>query len=163
MKTRYIRFFSCKQWFVKLMTSMGKQKPLFNTHVELSSSTTCIHIGRESLSAWRIESAHLDRLASALVARRRDKNQNMCWRICTPGRRQSKTISKIDERGSKIARNSVFYCHLSPVGRQMAIENSVSYDFGSTLVDSIYVFDYRLPGVIWYFNRSLNSIHIHGI
>ena len=32
----------------------------------------------------------------------------------------------IDERGSKITRNSVF---LLPVGRQMAIENFVSNDF----------------------------------
>ena len=45
------------------------------------------------------------------------------------GRRQSKTRLTIDERGSKIARNSVFDCHLSPVRRQMAIENSVSNDF----------------------------------
>ena len=44
----------------------------------------------------------------------------------TSGRRQSKTLLTIDERGSKIAMNSVFDCHLSPVGRQMTIENSVS-------------------------------------
>ena len=36
--------------------------------------------------------------------------------ILTPGRRQSKTLSTIDERGSKIDRNSVFDCHLSPTG-----------------------------------------------
>ena len=47
----------------------------------------------------------------------------------------------IDERGYKIARNSVFDCHLSPVGRQMVIKNSVSNDFLSTFVDSIKVFD----------------------
>ena len=47
----------------------------------------------------------------------------------TPGRRQSKTLFIIDERGSKIARNSVFDCHLSPIGRQIAIENSISNDF----------------------------------
>ena len=47
----------------------------------------------------------------------------------TPGKRQSKTLLTIEERGSKIVRNSVFDCHLSPVGRQMAIENSVSNDF----------------------------------
>ena len=47
----------------------------------------------------------------------------------TPGRRQSKTLSTIDERGSKIDRNSVFDCHLSPVWRQMVIENTVSIDF----------------------------------
>ena len=33
------------------------------------------------------------------------------------------------QRGSKIVRNSVFDCHLSPVGQQMAIENAVSSDF----------------------------------
>ena len=35
----------------------------------------------------------------------------------------------IDERGSTIDRNSVSDCHLSPVGRQMAIENSFSNYF----------------------------------
>ena len=49
--------------------------------------------------------------------------------ITTLDRRQSKPLLKIVERGSKIARTSVFNCHLSPVGRQMAIENSVSSDF----------------------------------
>ena len=45
--------------------------------------------------------------------------------LITPGRRQSKRLSTIDKRGSKIDRNSVFDCHLSPVWRQMAIKNSV--------------------------------------
>ena len=39
----------------------------------------------------------------------------------TLGRRQSKAFLTINEHGSKIARNSVFDCHLSSVGRQMAI------------------------------------------
>ena len=60
----------------------------------------------------------------------------------TPGRRQSKTLFTIDKGGSKIGRNSVFDCHLSPVGRQMTIENSVSNDFLSTDL-----FDCCLPGV----------------
>ena len=47
----------------------------------------------------------------------------------TPDKRQSKTLLPIDERGSKIATNSVFDCHLSPIGRQMTIKNSVSGDF----------------------------------
>ena len=47
----------------------------------------------------------------------------------TPGRRQSRMLLTIDERGSEMTRNSVFDFHLSPVGRQMAIENSVSNDF----------------------------------
>ena len=64
------------------------------------------------------------------------------------GRRQSKTLLTIDERGSKIARNSVIDCQLSPVGRQMAIKNSVSKDFLFMFVDSIDVFDCRLPSVI---------------
>ena len=57
--------------------------------------------------------------------------------MITPYRRQSKMLLTIDERGSKISRNSVFYCYLSPVGEQMAIENTVSNDFLSTFVDSI--------------------------
>ena len=59
-------------------------------------------------------------------------------------RRQSKTLWTIDERGSQIARNSVFDSHLSPVGRQTAIKNSVFNDLRSTFVDSINVFDCRL-------------------
>ena len=47
----------------------------------------------------------------------------------TPDRRQSKTLLTIDERGLNIARNSVFDCHLSPVGRQMTIKNSATNDF----------------------------------
>ena len=47
----------------------------------------------------------------------------------TPERQQSKTLLKIDECGSKIARNCFYYCHLSPVRRQIAIENSVSNYF----------------------------------
>ena len=50
-------------------------------------------------------------------------------------------------RESKIARNSVFDCHLSPVGRQMAIENSL-LTILSMFVDSISVFDCRLSGVV---------------
>ena len=55
--------------------------------------------------------------------------QNIMVRINTPGRWQSKTLSTINDRGSKIDRNSVFDCHLSPVCRQMAIEISVSNNF----------------------------------
>ena len=43
----------------------------------------------------------------------------------------------------QIVRNSVFDCHLSPVGRQ----NSVSNNFLFTFVDSINVSDCRLKGV----------------
>ena len=53
-----------------------------------------------------------------------------------PGTRQSKTLSTIDEHGSKIDIISVFDCHMSPVLRQMAIENSVSNysDLSSSIV-----------------------------
>ena len=68
--------------------------------------------------------------------------------ILTPDRRQSKTLSTIDKGGSKIDRNRVFDCHLSPAGRQMAIENAFSIDFLSTFLNSIDVFDCHLPGVI---------------
>ena len=58
----------------------------------------------------------------------------MCWLVfhvplLTPGRWQSKTLLTIDERESKNDRNSAFDCHLTPVGRQMATETSVSNDF----------------------------------
>ena len=49
--------------------------------------------------------------------------------IDTPDRRQSKMLLTIVEHGSKITRNSVFDCHLSPIRRQMAIKNSVSNNF----------------------------------
>ena len=68
--------------------------------------------------------------------------------MLTPARPQSKTLSTKDKREYKIDRNSVFDCHLSPVGRQMAIENTVSIDFRSLLLESIGVFDCCLPGVI---------------
>ena len=38
-------------------------------------------------------------------------------------------VNTIDERRSKIVRNSVFDCYLSPEWRQMAIKNTVSSDF----------------------------------
>ena len=60
-----------------------------------------------------------------MIAKKREKGVY----LCTPDRRQSKTLLKIDECGSKIDRNSVFDCHLSPVERQMAMKNPVSNDF----------------------------------
>ena len=53
--------------------------------------------------------------------------------------------------GSKNARNSVFDCHLSPMWRQMAIENfaDIYFDLLSWIVFN--VFDCHLSGVtcIW--------------
>ena len=74
----------------------------------------------------------------------KNANKIPCYNF-TPDKRQSKTLSKIDERGSKIDRNSIFDCHLSPVGPQMTIKNTVSIDFLSMFLDSIGVFDCRLP------------------
>ena len=68
--------------------------------------------------------------------------------VHTSGRRQSKTHLSIDERGSKISIYIDFDCHLSPVRRQMAIENSVYNDCRSIFVAGINVFDCRLPGVV---------------
>ena len=42
-----------------------------------------------------------------------------------PDRWQSKTLLTIDKWGSKIARNSVYDCHLSPLGRQMTIKKTL--------------------------------------
>ena len=49
-------------------------------------------------------------------------------------RRQSKKLLTMDKSGSKNARNSVFDCHLLPVGQQMAIKNSVSNGFDLCLL-----------------------------
>ena len=42
----------------------------------------------------------------------------MSVRSIKPDRRQSRTLLTIGKRGSKIARNSVFDCHLSPIGHK---------------------------------------------
>ena len=73
-----------------------------------------------------------------------NKSQNI---DITPGRRQSKRLSTMDEHISKNNRSSVFDCHLSPVWRQMEIKNSVYNDFRSTFLNSIGIFDCCLPGV----------------
>ena len=70
----------------------------------------------------------------------------------TSGRWQSRTLLTIDERGSKIARNRI--------GRQMAIENSVSNDFLSTFVDSITFFDCHLPDVRFLSQNSTLSFNM---
>ena len=41
----------------------------------------------------------------------------------------NRNVNTIDERRSKIVRNRVFDCHLSPDRREMAIENTVSNEF----------------------------------
>ena len=53
----------------------------------------------------------------------------------------------MDKRRSKIVRNRVFDCHLSPDWQQMTIENTVSSDFDprSSIVKSF--FDCRLSSV----------------
>ena len=53
----------------------------------------------------------------------------------------------IDKHKSQIARNSVFDCHLLPVGGQTVIENSVSNDLRSMFVYSINFYNFRLSGV----------------
>ena len=49
--------------------------------------------------------------------------------IIKPGTRQAKMLLTIDKRGTKMARNSFFDCHLSPVWRLMAIEKLCFYNF----------------------------------
>ena len=79
--------------------------------------------------------------------------------LCTtPDRRQSKTLSTIDDRGSIFDRNSVFDCHLSPVGRQMAIVSTVSIDFLSTFLDSIGVIRCRLPCVYFRLKAKIQNV-----
>ena len=57
-------------------------------------------------------------------------------------------VNTINKHRSKIVRNRVFDCHLSPVWRQMAIENTVTSDFFFYLHSSIVknLFDCRLSG-----------------
>ena len=78
----------------------------------------------------------------------------------TPGRRQSKTLLTIDGSGSKIVSNSVFDCHFSPVGRQMAIENSISNDFYPRSSIVLTFFDCRLPGVDIAIIYCINSEYV---
>ena len=59
----------------------------------------------------------------------------------------NRKLSTINECGSEIATTSVLICQLSPVGRLMEIENSVSNYFWSTFVDNTGIFDCRLSGV----------------
>ena len=77
-------------------------------------------------------------------------HDNSFSHINTLDRRQLKVLLTIDEHGSKIARNSAFDCRLLPVGRQMAIKNSVSHDFLSTFVDIVNVLYCLLSGVMMF-------------
>ena len=56
--------------------------------------------------------------------------------IITLDRRQSKMLLTIGKGGSRIAKNSVFNCRLLPAGQQMAVKNSVSSYFWSTVLDN---------------------------
>ena len=71
---------------------------------------------------------------------------NRRTRIKNRGMLRSKSLSTIDECGSK-SLETVLDCHLSPVLRQMAIENSVSNDFSSAFLETIGIFACRLTGV----------------
>ena len=57
-------------------------------------------------------------------------------------------VNTIDERRSKIVRNRVFDCHLSPDWRQMTTEYTVSNDFDTRSSIGKSVFDCRLPDVL---------------
>ena len=65
-----------------------------------------------------------------------------CFKMCKGGITPDSVDNTIDERRSKIVRNRVLDCHLSPVG------NTVSSDFDprSSIVKS--VFECRLSDVI---------------
>ena len=52
-----------------------------------------------------------------------------CAQLVYTGLAAIESLNTIDERRSKIVRNIVFDCHLSPGWRQMAIENTVSSIF----------------------------------
>ena len=68
--------------------------------------------------------------------------------IATPGRRQSKKLSTIDERGSKIDRNSfsIAICRQCGDKWQSKTLFLTIFDLRSSIV--LAFFDCRLPGVI---------------
>ena len=90
------------------------EAPLTRQENERHLITALLVLGRDQSSVCEIKQSH---------------TVQSLYNAITLGRRQSKMLSTMDERRSKIDRNSVFDCHLSPVGRQMAIENTVSIDF----------------------------------
>ena len=57
-------------------------------------------------------------------------------------------VNTIDERRSKIVRNRVFDCRVSPDWRHMAIKNTVFSEFDRRSSIDKSVFDCRLPNVI---------------
>ena len=63
-------------------------------------------------------------------------------------------LLSIDERESKITGNTVFDCHLLPIGRQMAVKSSVSNDFLSMFFNSINILIAAYP---LYIQSSLNE------
>ena len=88
---------------------------------------------------------------------------------CATSKREWKAFKRYrlhTESTTIIARNSIFDSHFSPVGRKMAIENSVSNDFYlvvrflSTFVNNINVFDCRLSGVVKAFTYWRQAIGV---
>ena len=73
--------------------------------------------------------------------------------------RQSKTLLAIDESGSKISRNSVFNCHLSPVGDKWHPKTLFLSIFDSRLSIVKSVFDCRLPCVIIFIMKRGLMVH----
>ena len=70
--------------------------------------------------------------------------------VCTPNRRQSKTLILSTNDGRlKIVRNRVFDCHMSSDWRQMAIENNVLASFHPRSSIVKIVFDCRISGEVW--------------
>ena len=66
-------------------------------------------------------------------------------------------VNTMDKHGSKIVRNRVFDCYLSPDWRQMAIENTVSSNFDphSSIVKCLFAL---LPIRCYFASENLNWI-----
>ena len=87
-----------------------------------------------------------------------DQDTVFLYRI-TLDRQQAKKTLTIDKSGPKIAINSVFDCHLSPVWQQMAFANSVSNDFllcVITRLNEIHLYIYS--SVYWSAHETLVPI-----
>ena len=65
----------------------------------------------------------------------------------TLDKQQSKRLLTINERRSKMARNSVFDCHLLPLGNRWQSKTLFLMILFSKFLESIHFFDCRLSGV----------------
>ena len=75
---------------------------------------------------WGVDQQLISKLKEEYKKERKGKKSSK-YGMNTPDRWQSKTLLSMDIDQKSL--ETVFDCHLSPFGRQMAIENAVSKSF----------------------------------